>query len=165
MVVAENIGRRFAKAGLKKLVHFRKCIRSVRTHPITELLFRIFPPQQRLCIGELVGSILCIPRCFRIVESYRVCFPVKSGYAVFITVNTIIFVEILDIYAVIRNVKIITVIADKTDGIYKSPCLKSKEGIRSAGFGMKPYLSFLGKITAGIGILYELSERIQVSID
>ena len=110
-----------------------------------------------------VFRLLSIPRCLCVGEGYLICFTVKCGDAVFIPVNPPIFVEVLYVVSVIRNVDIVFVTADKADGIYKSPCLKSKGGIRSAGFGMKSYLSFLGKGTAGICIPNKLSQREHLS--
>ena len=106
--------------------------------------------------------MLCKPCCTRVTERQATVSAVECGNAVFIPVNPPIFVQILDIYTVIRYVDIVFVIADKTDGVRKILCIK---GDRVCGWSsrIKPYLSFLGKRAAGIFIANELPKRILFS--
>ena len=165
LIVAEHVGR--LHGVFKKLIRSGKCFRSVCAYPIVHggknhgraLLF----PQQYLCIGLFIDGVLCKPCCTRVTERQTIVSAVECGNAVFIPVNPPIFVQILDIYTVIRYVDIVFVIADKTDGIGERTAFKSKGGLRSSGFRMKPYLSFLGKRTAGIFIANELPKRILFS--
>jgi hypothetical protein len=60
----------------------------------------------------------------RIVKRHAVRFTVECGDAVLIANNPPIFVYILNINTVIRNVDIFFVVADKADGIGKILCVK-----------------------------------------
>ena len=119
LVITENIGR--LHGVFKKLIRSGKCFRSVCAYPIVHggknhgraLLL----PQQYLCIGELVFRFFLVPCCTRVAERQTIGFAVKCSNSVFIALDMPVFVYIADIYAVISNVDIFFVIADKTDGI------------------------------------------------
>ncbi|MGI5060854.1 hypothetical protein E4N89_07750 [Treponema denticola] len=82
-------------------------------------------PQQHFRIGLFVYGMLGKPRhVTRIVKRHAVRFTVECGDEVLIANNPPIFVYILNINTVIRNVDIIFVVADKTDGIGKILCIK-----------------------------------------